>query len=82
MNFKVNISTDRESYKSKDKANITMIIESSGDLDNVSVKVYGVKAKGKFKLNKAEIVNLTQGKNIKSMIIFVRQIPKSQKLWA
>lgn len=69
MSFKINVSTDKELYKSGTTANITTTIESSGDLNNAVIKLYGIKAKGKYKLNKAANLNLTPGKNLKSGIL-------------
>lgn len=68
MDFKLNISTDKELYQSRGEANITVTIDSSGNLNNAAVKIYGIEAKGKFKLNSTESLNLTSGINIKNMI--------------
>jgi len=72
MNFKINISSDQDSYKSGTKANITVKIDSSGKLNNVKIRVYGIKPVGfhvsRYKLDDTEILNLTPGINVKSTI--------------
>lgn len=68
MNFKTNISTDKELYKSKGRANITVTIDCSDDLNDAALKVYGIHANGRYYLNKLDTVNLTSGINVKSII--------------
>jgi len=64
---KMNISTDKELYRSKQTANITLSIDSSEEIGNVTVKVYGINARGRYHLNNEVNMNLTAGENIKSI---------------
>jgi len=68
MNLKINISTDKELYKSKEIANITVTMESSYELNNATLKLYGIHARGKYYLNTANVVNLTSGINVKNIM--------------
>ena len=68
MEIKMSISTDKQMYRSKQTANITLSIDSPGEIKNVTAKVRGIYAKRKYYLNKAETLNLSAGENIKNMI--------------
>ena len=68
MNFNINISTDKELYISREISNITVTIESSDDLNNVTLKVYGIYAKSRYYLDTANAVNLTSGTNVNNII--------------
>jgi len=67
VEIKAGISTDKKLYQSKQVANITLSINSSEKLNNVTAKVYGISARGKYYLNTQVKMNLSAGENIKSI---------------
>jgi hypothetical protein len=57
-------STDKEIYQSKEKMNLTLDVYCSKNLENVDVKIFGIKDRGNnYKLNIKKVVNLTSGLN-------------------
>ncbi len=68
MNFKINISTDKGLYRSKEKANITFSIDSSGELKDATLNLHGIYARNKHYLSKTGTANLTAGENVQSII--------------
>jgi hypothetical protein len=59
----VNFSTDKQLYHSREKMKINAILLSEGEMENVRVKVFGIKRGNSYKLSQEKVVNLTKGKN-------------------
>ena len=60
----LSFSTDKKTYHSKERMNVTIVIKSSDILENVSVKVYGIKDRhGNYRLNAEKSINLSKGIN-------------------
>ena len=60
----VSLTTDKQVYHSNDKMEIMLEIFASNDVENVDVKVFGIKDRGdNYRLNKVEKQNLTSGIN-------------------
>ncbi len=64
-----NLSADKEVYHSADVMNLTAIIYSNSDLENVEVKVNGIGGR----LNKEKTLNLSKGIN---EILFSYKLPR------
>ena len=59
----LNFSTDKRIYHSKEKMSIRVVLFSSDGMENVSLKVFGIKRGNSFKLNQEKIVDLVSGVN-------------------
>ena len=60
----ISFATDKQDYHSNEKMNIILEIYASNDVENVDVKVFGIKdRKGNYRLNNDEKRNLTSGTN-------------------
>ena len=60
----ISFTTDKELYHSNEPMNITLEISSSNKIDNVTVKVFGIKdRRNNHRINSLEIVNLNSGIN-------------------
>jgi len=59
------LSTDKGLYHSNEPMNITLEISSSSGIDNVTVKLFGIKdRRGNYRIDRLETVNLTSDINI------------------
>jgi len=58
----MSLSTDKETYHSNELMNITVAINSSSNLQEVNVRVYGINARV-YRIDKTEKRNLTIGTN-------------------
>ena len=59
----LNFSTDKSTYSSKETLKATVIINSSAQLNDVRVNLWGIKPRGYAYINDTKIVNLSAGKN-------------------
>jgi len=71
MNFKVaNISTENPKYAANQQIKISVNINSTSDVNNVSLRVYGITSRQKNHLiDKTINLNLTQGINIRNFTV-------------
>lgn len=63
----IEISTDKELYRSKQVANITVNTNSSEEIKNATLKLYGIHARGKYYLNKTMNMDLAAGQNTENI---------------
>lgn len=61
-NLTLSIVTDKESYHPKEKMNISVKINSSIFIEDVNLRVYGIYAKGNYKIDSTKNVVLYPGK--------------------
>ena len=60
----LSFATDKELYHSNEPMNISLVISTSNKMNNVTLKVFGIKDRsGNYRINRLEIVNLTSGIN-------------------
>ena len=59
----LNFLTDKSTYSSRETLKATIIINSSTQLNDVRVNLWGIKPRGYAYINDTKIVNLSAGKN-------------------
>ncbi|MEM5879139.1 MAG: hypothetical protein QXU74_01460 [Candidatus Aenigmatarchaeota archaeon] len=59
----LNFTTDKNTYSSYEDMKISLLIKSSKDLENVTIRVWGIKPRNYAYINDSKIVNLKEGEN-------------------
>ncbi|MEM5836383.1 MAG: hypothetical protein QXY24_01455 [Candidatus Aenigmatarchaeota archaeon] len=59
----LNFATDKNTYSSYEDMKISLLIKSSKDLENVTIRVWGIKPRNYAYINDSKIVNLKEGEN-------------------
>ena len=55
----LNLSTDKKVYHSSEEMELTAVVETSGRLENVTIRVYGIKdRRGNFRIDAKREVNI------------------------
>ncbi len=57
------ITTDKETYHSRETANINVSVDSPTGAQDVEVRLHGINARGSERLNLVQTVNLSRGEN-------------------
>lgn len=62
LQVETNLLLNREIFHSNELMNITVLIQSSTDLENAYLRVYGIKSRT-YRLEKTQTINLSEGLN-------------------
>lgn len=60
----INFSTNSDVYSSNQQMKINVVIDASDDIENTTVRVYGVPARNGYRIDQTKTLNLSAGENV------------------
>jgi len=71
------VTTDKDLYHSNEKMNITIMVNSAGNMDNTTARIEGIRDDdGKFRIKHDMPANLSEGSNV---LVYEYKLPSCSK---